>query len=143
MLLVSTSCERQKRTMCSPNVELFTVSMRPFYLPREFTHVIVTCVYVPPSGNPKEAAGTIGNHIHALETSSPDALKIVTGDFNQCSHKVSSACSDFQHVDCPTSKDRILDLCNSNVRNAYSSVPLGRSDHNIVHLTPENRPVVH
>ena len=83
--------------MCSPNVELLTVSLRSLYLARECTHATVTCVYVPSSGNAKEAAGTIGNHTHDLETSAPHALKIVTGDFNQCSLKVSST-SYFQMI---------------------------------------------
>lgn len=36
---------------CSPDIELLTVNCRPFYLPREFTVVIITAVYVPPSAN--------------------------------------------------------------------------------------------
>ena len=77
------------------------------------------------------------------ETASPDALKIDMGEFNHCPLKVFST-SYFQHVDCPTRKDCILDLCytsvgnadfptrkdcildllHTNVQNAYSSVPL-------------------
>ena len=47
--------------------------------------VIVACVYVPPNGNAKEVSSRTGNHIHDLETSSPNALKKVTGDCNHCS----------------------------------------------------------
>ena len=33
---------------CSPVLELLTVKIRPFYLPREFTSVVVSEVYTPP-----------------------------------------------------------------------------------------------
>ena len=65
-----------KSNMCTLNVELLTVILKPFYLPTEFTHVIVTCVYAPPNGNAKEAANTTRNQIHDLQTSYPDAMKI-------------------------------------------------------------------
>ena len=51
------------------------------------------------------------------ETASPDALKIDTGELNHCPLKVFST-SYFQHVDCPTRKDCILDLCYTSVGNA-------------------------
>ena len=38
-----------KEQVCSKDIELLAVSMRPYYLPREFTQVIVLhCVYPPP-----------------------------------------------------------------------------------------------
>lgn len=37
-----------KDTLCCCDLELLAVSMRPDYLPREFTHVIAVCVYFPP-----------------------------------------------------------------------------------------------
>ena len=40
-----------KYTHCSPVVEMMTVSACPYYLPRKFSHVIVTNVYVPPTAN--------------------------------------------------------------------------------------------
>ena len=51
----------------------------------------------------------------------------------------------FQHVDCPTRGDAFLDLCYSNVKEAYNSspiTPLGRSDHDLVILRPRYRPIV-
>ena len=99
------------------------------------------------------------------ETASPDAIKIDTGEVNHCPLKVFST-SYFQHVDCPTRKDCILDLCytsvgnadcptrkdcildllHTNVQNVYSSAPPPpppcQSDHSTLHLTPQYRPVV-
>ena len=82
---------------------LYTVSVRPYYLPREFLHVFVTHVYVSPHANAKDAANVISSHMHDLETSAPDAFKINTGDFNHCSLKTSTM-NYFQH-------DRTLDQC--------------------------------
>ncbi|KAK1787527.1 hypothetical protein P4O66_016026 [Electrophorus voltai] len=33
---------------CSPNLELLALKFRPFYLPWEFTSVIINTVYIPP-----------------------------------------------------------------------------------------------
>lgn len=35
---------------CYPVLELLTVKIRPFYLPREFTSFVVSVVYIPPPG---------------------------------------------------------------------------------------------
>lgn len=67
------------------------MSLRPFYLPREFTYVIFT--YVPPSGNVREAVSMIGNHIYIYMTQKQLFLmhkKIVTADF-----KVSSSSTNY------------------------------------------------
>ncbi|KAK1784467.1 hypothetical protein P4O66_000872 [Electrophorus voltai] len=36
---------------CSPNLELLARKFRPFYLPREFTSVIVNTLYIPSQAN--------------------------------------------------------------------------------------------
>ena len=73
-----------KFTHCSPAFEVLTVSARSYYLPHEFTHVLVVCVYSPLSVNSKEAADQIATHVHNLDTTAPDAVKVVAGDFNHC-----------------------------------------------------------
>ena len=40
-----------KEQLCDRDIELLALSVRPRYLPREFTQVIVIAVYVPPSAN--------------------------------------------------------------------------------------------
>lgn len=37
-----------KEKLCSKDTELLVVSLRPYYLPREFSHAIVIVVYIPP-----------------------------------------------------------------------------------------------
>ena len=86
-----------KQKVCTPNVEMLTVSVRPYYLPREFPHVLVTTVYVPSSANANDAVDVISSHMHDFETSAPGVFKIITGDFNHCSHKTSTM-NYLQHV---------------------------------------------
>ncbi len=37
--------------ICTPDVKLLSVSLRPFYLPREFKQIFVTTVYIHPKAN--------------------------------------------------------------------------------------------
>ena len=37
-----------KETECNRDIKLLAVELRPYYMPREFFHAIVVCVYVPP-----------------------------------------------------------------------------------------------
>ena len=115
-------------------IRLLTVSVRLYYLLREFSHVLVTTFYVPPNANVKDAANMISSHMHDLETSAHYAFKIITGDFNHWSLKTSTM-NYFQLVKCSTRKDRILDQCYANFIDAYTTVTLpalGRSDHSLV-----------
>ena len=78
-----------KHKVSTPNVEMLTVSVRSFNTPREFSHILVTDVYVPPSANAKAAANVISSHMHDLKLQPPYTLKIITGDFNRSSLKTS------------------------------------------------------
>ena len=53
-------------TLCSPNLELLTLSVRPFYLPREFSNIVLRCVYVPPSADALAAADTIACYMQSM-----------------------------------------------------------------------------
>ncbi|RUS85631.1 hypothetical protein EGW08_006643 [Elysia chlorotica] len=44
-----------KNKQCTPDLELLTAHIRPFFLPREFTSVIINIVYIPPTADSKEA----------------------------------------------------------------------------------------
>ena len=57
------------------------MSLRPFYLPREFNHVLVTLVYVPGSGDYDYHSYVF---IDEQETKSHNPINIVLGDLNQC-----------------------------------------------------------
>jgi len=50
-----------KERMCSADIELLAVSLRPYYLPREFSQTIMMVVYIPPAANASRAADIINS----------------------------------------------------------------------------------
>ncbi|XP_068164648.1 uncharacterized protein [Antennarius striatus] len=68
-----------KSTLCNRDLEPAAVSIRPYYLAREFSHVIVLAVYIPPRADPETARETICGTTSALRTRHPEALVIITG----------------------------------------------------------------
>ncbi|KAK0139729.1 hypothetical protein N1851_023362 [Merluccius polli] len=133
-----------KERICDPNMELCAVGLRPYYLPREFSQVIMVAVYVPPSANPTSAIDAIHSAIAQLQTQHPSAFIAISGDFNHIT--MDTTLPTFtQYVSCPTREERTIDLLYANAKEAYSSSPLpplGRSDHNLIHLEPCYVPVV-
>ena len=95
---------------CDNNIEALTLNLRPFYLPREFTNIYITVVYIPPSGNKTIAAEYINELTSNLSSEKPDSLQIVLGDMNRCKLKIPNFT---QYVSCTTRKDARLDefLC--------------------------------
>ena len=77
----------------SPDIELLTVEMRPYYLPREFTSAILIHVYVPPSADAALACDV---------THSAVAFTIITGDFWDRVSLDKTLPTFHQYVDCPT-----------------------------------------
>ena len=133
-----------KHKAVSPNLEIMTLGLRPYYLPREFSHVVLTVVYIRDRSVANQAREELTSHILDLETDAPDSLKIITGDFNHCSIKKTLP-KFYQHITCETRENAILDLFHSNVRDSYTCTPLpplGRSDHRLVHMRPRYLPVV-
>lgn len=130
-----------REKLCTRDVELLSVSLRPAYLPREFPQIFITVVYIHPKANETSACEQILRVVQKLQLISPDAPNLILGDMNHCSLK--KTLRDFhQYVTCPTRQNKILDMCYGNVKDAYKSVPLpplGASDHNCVHLFPVYR----
>ncbi|KAL3984483.1 hypothetical protein ACER0C_016108 [Sarotherodon galilaeus] len=98
----------------------------------------------PPSANADAACDSLHSVVSRLQTQSPRALLVISGDFNHAS--LDSTLPTFnQYVTCPTRDNKTLDLLYANAEEAYSSSPLpplGRSDHNLVHLVPVYEPLV-
>ena len=61
-----------KECVCSSDIELLAVSLRPYYLPREFSHMIILVVYIPPSANVALATDVIQTVVARLQTQHPD-----------------------------------------------------------------------
>ena len=120
---------------CCPNIEFLSVSLRPKYLPREFTNVYITVVYIPPSADKTIAANLLKDNISVLEDKKPESLRIILGDMNRCDPKLLGYT---QQVKCETRDKAILDHLYCNVPGYRSNKvsPLGNSDHNMIHMTP-------
>ncbi len=52
----------------SPDLEFHMLLCRPFWLPREFTAIIITAVYIPPQANTDQALRELYGNISEQET---------------------------------------------------------------------------
>ncbi|XP_044041003.1 uncharacterized protein LOC122870707 [Siniperca chuatsi] len=133
-----------KEKICCQDIELLAVGLRPYYVPREFSHIIVIVVYIPPRARAVLACDVIHEAIARIQTQHPDAFIAISGDFNHVT--LTSHLTGFtQFVDCPTRENKTLDLLYANVKESYIASalpPLGRSDHNLVFLQPCYKPFV-
>jgi len=69
---------------------------------------VTITAYIPPSADGKAARSTLHKEIQEIKLKSPDAIIILTGDFNHCRD---FSCAGFtQYVDCPTREHSTLDL---------------------------------
>lgn len=90
---------------------LLEVSMRPYYLPREFSHAVavVVVVYIPPSTVPHKACDVIHCVTAKILTQFPNAFLAVSGDVSHVS--ISSTLPIFHpFVICTIRDNRTLDL---------------------------------
>lgn len=97
-----------RESICSHN-EFLSVSLCPFFLPWEIPQVFLTVVYIHPRANMAEAASSIANVAHRLQSICPDAPHLILGDFNTCSLNQHLSHL-YQYVECPTGHGRTLNL---------------------------------
>ena len=123
---------------CEPDLEILTLSICPYYMPREFSKLYLNIVYIPDSDHGETASGKLTDLLNDQLTGNPDSLIVVTGDLNHAS--LHPSLHFYQHVTQPTRNEATLDLCYTNINNAYKCTllpPLGNSDHDMVHLLPK------
>lgn len=72
-----------REKICTTDVELLTISLRPFYLPHEFQQLFYT-VYIHPRPNATVASQLIADVTHKLDSICPESPKFILGDFNHC-----------------------------------------------------------
>ncbi|KAI3364730.1 hypothetical protein L3Q82_000886 [Scortum barcoo] len=109
-------------TGCSPDLEHLMIRCRPYYLPREFTSVVMTAVYVPPHADNNKAMDELYGVIDRTETSRPEAAFIVAGDFNSANlRKVLPRYH--QHISCPTRGENTLDHVYTPYADTYKALP--------------------
>ncbi|KAK1803583.1 hypothetical protein P4O66_020997 [Electrophorus voltai] len=68
---------------CSPNLEQLALKFHPFYLPQEFTSVIVNTVYIPPQANTDTALCELHEALTVSGTT-PGHCTYCGGGFQQC-----------------------------------------------------------
>ncbi|KAK3506378.1 hypothetical protein QTP70_002309 [Hemibagrus guttatus] len=116
---------------------------RPIYLPREFTVVMITAVYIPPDANANSAIGHLHGSICSQQCTYPDAVHIIAGDFNHVDLKAVLP-KFYQHVKCSTRGANMLDKVYSNIKLGYRArtLPhLGQSDPLPLLLIPAYAPL--
>ncbi len=67
---------------CSPHLEPLSIICCPFYLPREFTSIIVTAVYIPPQATETVTIRTFSNQKPWVDRSIRDAVNHRTAAYN-------------------------------------------------------------
>ena len=108
----------------------------PYYILREFAHVILTTIYVPNNTVANKAALQFSKALRNYESSALDALFLMNGDINH-SKLLQSENQYYQHIHCTTRNTATLDYCFSDVKDSYSAIQmanLGESDHNLVYV---------
>ncbi len=68
---------------CSPHLEHLSIICRPFYLPREFSLIIVTAVHIPPQAGTGLALSKLHDVLRGYIKKHPDTAFIIAGDFNK------------------------------------------------------------
>ncbi len=82
-LMVRSEESHPIQSLCSPDLEYLTLLCWPFWLPREFTAVTITAVYIPPQADTDATLKELYWHLCTQETVHPDAAFIITRDFNK------------------------------------------------------------
>lgn len=126
-------------THCTPALELLTIKVKPFYLPREFSSVILTVVYIPPQAAKTQALGELYEIINGLENTHPDAAFIVLGDFNRANMIGTKF---YQHISLPTKGEQILNHCYTPFKDSYKPFlhpAFDKADHSAILLLPAHK----
>ncbi len=102
---------------CSPHLEYLSIICCPFYLPREFSSIIITAVYIPPQADTSLALSKLHDELTGYINKYPDAASIIAGDFNIASLR--QVMPNFlQHISCPTRGPNTLDHCYTQFKKA-------------------------
>ncbi len=72
---------------CAPHLEHLSIICCPFYLPRDFSSIVVTAVYITPQTDTSLALSKIHDELSGYINKHPDAACIIAGDFNKANLK--------------------------------------------------------
>lgn len=131
----------------SPEFEVLWVKIRPNRLPRGIPCIITATIYHPPTSNDKLLLDYLTVSLVKLESQYPGCGIILGGDFNHLNiNRILYQFKMKQLVKINTRGNNILDLIITNIPQYYekdnlqSFPPFGLSDHNVLLLTPKDRP---
>jgi len=133
-----------REKLCTPDTELLSLSLHPFYLPREYPQLFFVLVCIHPRTNPTLATDHIESCSDKFEQLSLDSPKLILGGFNHCNPGKSLKGLD-QYIACSTCLGKTLDRCYGSVPDAYRAValpPIGSADHLTILLPPAYTPVI-
>ncbi len=100
---------------CWPHLEHHSIICRPFNLPREFSSIIVTAVYIPPQAETSLALYKLHDVLSGYINKHPDAASIIMRDFKKANLR--KVITNFhQHVSCPTRGPNTLDHCYTHLK---------------------------
>ena len=129
---------------CSQDLECLTIKCHPHYLPRELSSGILNAVYIQPKANAASALRQLPDIVTRYANSHPDAVSIVTGDFNHTNMKKVLP-KYYQQATCQTRSNKIIDHCYTAIKDANRSMSrphYGKSDHYAVFLVPSCRKIL-
>ncbi len=67
----------EQERVCTSDIELLCISLRPFYLPREFPQLFFSLVYIHPRADVTAACQLIEDVSNNLDALSPDNPEFV------------------------------------------------------------------
>ena len=128
----------------NPKIESLWLSLRPKRLPRSISIILVAVIYHTTSSGASEnwdLYNHIQSNVDAFLRNHPDALVLVTGDFNPTStgfdvNRVKRLTGLSQIIRVTTRDNSILDWCLTNMKKPIFEPlklpPIGHSDHNTI-----------
>ena len=131
-----------------PGLETLWIHLKPYRLPRHTSTIILGVIYYPPSAKADDneiLTEHINFNVDSLLNKYPDALIVLTGDFNPSSTNISLSnlargCGLTQLVKVPTRGNNILDWCLVNKPKLFEEpvqLPnIGSSDHFSIMINP-------
>ncbi len=76
-----------REKLCTTDIKLFSVSLQPFYLPREFPQLVVTLVYVHLRANADLATQAMLKTAQRPQGIAPGTLNFIMGDSTTAIHQ--------------------------------------------------------
>ena len=140
-ILINNEMPANKLDINVPNhIECLWLTLRPKWLPRSISNIIVVGIYYPGSSssyapNQEDITSHVIENIHKLYKRYSRPLFVIMGDFNDLDvEPICDACNLKQTVNIPTRKNAMLDLILTNTSNDLYRSPItlpsiGGSDH--------------